>query len=203
MSELNMNEVVEVAEAVSESVDKQPELESTVEGVSLAETQADAVVEESPEVGEIGEGWQQRAEEAEARLVAVAEQLGEVEQTARELHEAIEVQRVGRLLDVELLRAGVSDLDAARRAVMHQLESTQSAGSGDSIEVEVGRLVTERPGLFAGESGVGGRIGGMGGVMRSRASGAQVEADRAADVARSSGDRRQLLRYLRLRRVSE
>lgn len=191
-----MNELNVTQEEAVESVlaDEAGSGEAGSGGEELAPTETEGV----------DASWQQRAEDAEARLAAVAEQLGEVEQTARELHEAIEVQRVGRLLDVELMRAGVSDLDAARSAVVGELASMEGeagSGSSDSIEEAVGRLLVSRPGLFAGEAGAGG-IGGAGGVMRSRASGARLEADRAAAAARSSGDRRALLAYLRLRRAS-
>ncbi len=137
--------------------------------------------------------WQERAESAEQKLAEVAVKLGEVEQSAIELQAAMESQRSGRLLDVLLLRAGVSDLDAARGAILERLEA-EGATELDEIEAQVRGLMAERPGLF----GAGGH--GTSGVMRSRGMGALTEAQRAAAEAKSSGDRRQLLRYLRLRR---
>ncbi len=167
--------------------------DAQVQGAAAVET-VDAMTEapSEPEVSD-SMSWQERAEAAEQKLAEVAERLGEVEKSATELHTAMESQRSERLLDVLLVRAGVSDLDAARGVALARLEDDRGSGA-DDVEGVVRRLMADRPGLF-GASGHG-----TGGVMRSRAMGALTEAQKAAEEAKSSGDRRQLLRYLRLRR---
>lgn len=135
--------------------------------------------------------WQQRAESAETALAQIAAKLADVEQTATDLHSAIESQRLARLVDVSLVRAGASDLDAARDAL-----SLSADANASQIEDAITRLRSQRPGLFAAAGS------GVQGELRSRAGGVITEAQQAADAAKSTGDRRQLLRYLRLRRSS-
>ncbi len=147
--------------------------------------------------------WRARAELAERRLLDVAGKLGEVERSARELYAAMETQRLERIGDVLLLRAGVTDLQAARAALADRLAAEQQEDADDEVAMEeqvgvmeaaVRSLAVDRPGLF------GGGHGPLQGVLRSTASGARSDVERAAEEARSTGDRRQLLRYLRLRR---
>ena len=170
-------------------------------------TEADDADEAAPsEPAEPEEGdaidWQARAQQAESKLSEVASKLGEVERAAHELYAAMEQQRLERICDVLLLRAGVTDLQAARSALSDRVEAERSEGDEreltldgqtSAIEAAVRSLVAERPGLFGGG-------GSLGGVLRSTASGARSDAERAASEARSTGDRRQLLKYLRLRR---
>ncbi|MEO0511420.1 MAG: hypothetical protein AAF108_00790 [Planctomycetota bacterium] len=102
-----------------------------------------------------------------------------------------------RDLEDRLRAAGAVDVEAASILVRALLE--REAGSSDgaplSVESAVEELVRTRPFLFNG----GGDGLGYGSAMAG-VTAAASDLDRVAERARATGDRRTLLRYLRLRR---
>ena len=159
--------------------------------------------------GESGGLWRQRAAESAARLAELEGSLAAAERATAVLQQTVEEVGRARLVDIALLRAGVSDLDAAREAIAAVM-STQRSGaqkaqaeqiaepaSEKGMTRVVDQLRRERPGLFSGGSAIAAHASGAAGEV-----GLAHEAVDAAQQARSTGDRRQLLRYLRLRRTA-
>lgn len=110
-------------------------------------------------------------------------------------------------LEYRLRSLGAIDVEAAAilvRAVLEK-DAAESDGAPLSLEAAIEELRRTRPFLFAAsQAGVGGNGagamagyagGGVGGGV-----GGGGELDRLAERARTTGDRRTLLKYLRLRR---
>ena len=133
--------------------------------------------------------YRRRAQAAERELEQVQEQLLEAQ---RELREACE--QVGRIerrqqVDQLLIEADAIDLEAARlltEAAIGQMDEADVAAVVDDLR-------RHKPYLFRQSNGSAGGLS-----PRPRASGPPL--DEAAAAAATSGDRRDLLRYLRLRR---
>lgn len=133
--------------------------------------------------------WRQRAAEAEQRMASLADRLASAERAAEELRMTLERTIRSRRVDIELLRAGVRDLEAGRALV--------DDGEPDVAEA-VRRAVATRPGLFAPR----GALSRAASAADAR-SGHDARRRRIADAARESGDRRLVLRYLRARRSAQ
>ncbi len=118
------------------------------------------------------EDWQQRALTAE--------------QKAGELATALAAQQRTHRLDIELMTAGAIDVDAAR------LLAQAACGDDPDISKAVSDLKQDKPFLFRTRPQPPGAMG------------AAAQPDdplmRVAEHARSTGDRRSLLHYLRLKR---
>ncbi|HRQ73234.1 MAG TPA: hypothetical protein PLU35_09425 [Phycisphaerales bacterium] len=120
-------------------------------------------------------------------LEGLAARLAEAERRAGDALAELERVRLEREIDRELLRAGAADVEAARDAL-----GEVAPGAAASAVAELRR---SRPALFARREGV-------------RASAASVTRrgaetiEELAAAARTSGDRRLLLRYLRQRRAA-
>ncbi len=120
-------------------------------------------------------------------LEGLAARLAEAERRAGDALAELERVRLEREIDRELLRAGAADVEAAREA----LGEVAPGGAAAAVT----ELRRSRPSLFARREGV-------------RASAASVTRrgaetiEELAAAARSSGDRRLLLRYLRRRRAA-
>lgn len=137
--------------------------------------------------------------ELEAARVA----LSEAEGTIRHLERRQQI-------DAALVEAEARDMGVAR------LLTEQAVSEMDEADVQaaVAELKKEKGYLFGGVNGgdeyqslrprTGAQArrggGGSGGVMSARVEGGNREAEVAAERAAVSGDRRDLLRYLRLRR---
>lgn len=133
--------------------------------------------------------WRQRAAAAEQQTLAMADRLAAVEAAAEDLRRMVGEGERARQIDRELLVAGVADLDTARTLVEAQITD------GATVLEAVSRVRERKPLLFAprgrsvrattvpaGDRANGGTIGDI------------------AEAARETGDRRILLRYLRMRR---
>ena len=138
--------------------------------------------------------WKARAEEAEAQVEQLQAKVGELETALEQAAETIShVERRGEI-DRELTSAKAMDLETARmltEAVIGEMDEPD-------VSIAVRELCDRKPFLFACK-----RHGQSGGVSMSPAArfGGDEELDGMASRARSSGDRSELLRYLRARRV--
>ena len=156
---------------------------------------ADAQEEEQADAGvqnATGPDWRARAEAAEERVAALGDRLGAVEAAAEDLRRIVSESEHARQVDRELLIAGVVDLEGARLLVEEQV------AAGVSVLEAVERVKERRPLLFAvrARGGVGVRATAMPAVERE---GSRPVAE-VALAAQETGDRRLLLRYLRMRR---
>ena len=153
------------------------------------------------------EDWQARAVRAETQVAELGDRLGAVEAAAVDLQRMVKEAEQSRSIERELLVAGVVDLEDARGLV----EAHVADGAG--VMESVMRVKERKPLLFAqggvrGGGGMGGRHGFGGGEVRATLVGMREEGKErgdesiasAAKVARQSGDRRMLLRYLQMRR---
>lgn len=133
-----------------------------------------------------------RAAEAERRAEALASRLAETERALAEAREALDASERRRQIEREVARAEALDVEAAvlltEAAIAHM----------DEVDVAqaVAELKRNRPYLFRSN-----------GRLRASAMSAHVAPGRgelveAAERARSSGDRGELMRYLRLRRAA-
>lgn len=137
--------------------------------------------------------WRARAEEAEERVATLEAQVLELESQLSSARETISsVERRGEI-DRELTAAKAVDLETAR------LLTEAAIGEMDEpdVAIAVRDLCQRKPFLFACRSG-GGRRGTA--MSPAPSGGAVDELDEIAQRARSSGDRSELLRYLRVRR---
>lgn len=143
----------------------------------------------SPEPADEAE-WRERAAAAEQQALAMADRLAAVEAAAEDLRRMVGEGERARQIDRELLIAGVVDLDAARTLV------EAHASDGATVLEAVSRVRERRPLLFASR--------GRGGVRATSLPVTEREGDgtlgEVAEAARETGDRRLLLRYLRMRR---
>ncbi|MFG0260541.1 MAG: hypothetical protein ACF8LK_09345 [Phycisphaerales bacterium JB041] len=130
----------------------------------------------------------ERAAAAEQRALAMADRLAAVEAAAEDLRRMVGEGERARQIDRELLVAGVVDLDAARALVEAQ------TGDGATVLEAVSRVRERRPLLFAARGG-GVRATSLPAGERGGGTLGEVAA-----AARETGDRRLLLRYLRMRR---
>ena len=162
----------------------------TQDGVPGAEAEGTAVRDPR----ERGDGQRGDLNEAEER--DLEERLREAEAELASLRaELASVQR-SRELERLLRDAGALDLEMAATMAEALVAQRVAAGeSGFGLTAAVGELARTKPFLFGAVSGSGSGAGAM-----SAAPTGGSELARAASEAKSSGDRRLLLRYLRLRR---
>lgn len=130
------------------------------------------------------------ASDASAKGPDLAERLAAAESAADELRAALADAERARRVDRELLIAGVVDLEGARAQVEARLTT------GESVPEAVRRVRERSPLLFAGR----GRGPNPAALPASDTPGEPL-AEAAAE-AMHTGDRRVLLRYLRLRRTA-
>jgi hypothetical protein len=137
----------------------------------------DATHGQEPAAEESGRDERRRAEEAERALKETRQQL---EQTERR-------QRIDELL----MEAETVDLESARMLTEAAVQQMDEA----DVQAAVEDLRQRKPHLFR-QAGGSGR-----GAMGAKAPGGSSERlDDVAETAAMSGDRRDLLRYLRMRR---
>lgn len=136
--------------------------------------------------------WKSRAEEAEEKLAACEARIGELESELSSANEAVvSTQRRGDI-ERELTAARAVDLETACLLT----EATIGEMDEPDVAVAVRELKSRKPFLFScSRHGVH-----VGSSMSAQAQGASDGLGRMATSARSSGDRNELLRYLRARR---
>lgn len=179
-----MSQVTEVTETIQPDQDQM-----TPDG-------AEASTEAQPDAGEkrvpVSESirYRRRAQNAEQQLEALQgeyEQISrQLEQTQRQLEQVERRQRIDQLL----IESEAIDLEAARLLTEAAVEQMDQA----DVDEAVTQLRRRKPYLFRRTSPI------SGGTLSPRLRGVSVELDEAAADAAASGDRRDLLRYLRLRR---
>lgn len=141
--------------------------------------------------------WKNRAMEAEEALSAAKERIAALEGELAQANESVkQVERRGQI-DLELTAAKAVDLETARLLT----EATISQMDEPDVSVAVRELCDRKPFLFAGDR-QGVHVGGvsMGPGYSSGVGDGSHELESIASQARSSGDRGELLRYLRVRR---
>jgi len=137
--------------------------------------------------------WKARAEEAESKVGELEARVHELETEVESAHASVKsVERRGEI-DRELTAAKTIDLETARLLT----EATISEMDSPDVAIAVRELCDRKPFLFASRdraSGFGVSMGPAG------SSSGDDELETMARRAKSSGDRSELLRYLRVRR---
>ena len=139
--------------------------------------------------------YRKRAQGAEKRSEALAEQLREVKSEAMKMAEQLNNIRVEQELMQKLAVAGAVDLEAAVLVTKARMEGESQADLDGVVE----QLKREKQYLFGNNSG--------GAAMAKRTAGAkdrmqnsQTILERAAKKAAATGNRTDLQEYLKLRR---
>jgi len=139
------------------------------------------------EIKSDGDGASGAGESGAADALRV--KLAETEKLLAQAREAVDASERKRQIERELWQEGAVDVETAAMLTEAAVAGMEKA----DVRAAVGELKKRKPFLFRG-SPARGAAAGMGG---------KVEGDglaAAAAEARESGDRRALLRYLRLRR---
>ncbi len=138
------------------------------------------------------EELRRRAEQAEERVLQLENELAELEQTLSETRAALDDAERRHEIDRQLVEADAVDLETARLLTE---ASVGQMGEGDVSEA-VSELKRTKPFLF--KRAARAQASAMSGALEC---GRCDELQDAAENARATGDRRTLLRYLRLRRT--
>lgn len=170
------------------------ESQTTVQQDTDAVADADAGADTNAGVtGAVGEArkYRKRAQAAEQSLSELQQQmqektarLGELEQTVADL------ERKGRV-DQLLVEAEAIDLESARLLTAMAIDQMDQPDADEAVA----ELRRRKPFLFRSQSRTSGALS-----ARQETSPASSAADRAADEAHCTGNRSDLLRYLRLKR---
>lgn len=134
--------------------------------------------------------WRSRAEAAEDQLRELETKLVEVEKQLGQTRSSLDAAERRRQIERELVQADAIDLESATLLT----EAAIGAMNAPDVALAVKDLRKRKPFLFRGASP---RAPAMAGAPR----GAPDDLGRAADEARTVGDRAALLRYLRLKRA--
>jgi len=137
--------------------------------------------------------WKAKAEDAEEKVGQLEARIVELERDLASANESVSsVERRGQI-DLELVAAKAIDLETARLLT----EMTIAELDSPDVSVAVRELCARKPFLFACKkpSMHQGVAMGPAGVRSG-----DDELESMANTARSSGDRSELLRYLRVRR---
>ena len=136
--------------------------------------------------------WKARAEEAEEKLAACEARIGELESEVASANEAlVSTQRRGEI-ERELTAARAVDMETACLLT----EATISEMDDPDVAIAVRELKARKPFLFACSK----HKVQVGASMSAHMSGEANGLGQLASSARCSGDRNELLRYLRARR---
>jgi hypothetical protein len=133
--------------------------------------------------------YRRRAQAAEQQLTDLQRQLGEASQALQETREQLEAAERRQRIDQLLIESEAIDLEAARLLTEAAVSQMDEADVADAVA----ELRQRKPYLFRNRRSVGG-MGARG------TGGTHLQLDEAARQASFSGDRRDLLRYLRMRR---
>jgi len=135
--------------------------------------------------------YRKRAQAAEQQLTGLQEQLQSAQQRCEQAEEAISSLERRQRIDALLAEADTIDIDAARLLTEAAVQSMDEPDVAEAVD----DLRRHKPYLFRAE---GGETGGL--ALAPRIEGFDDPLAQAAEQAQHSGDRRDLLRYLRLRR---
>jgi hypothetical protein len=137
--------------------------------------------------------WKSRAQEAEEKVSELEARVLELEGEVASANESVKaVERRGEI-DRELTAAKTIDLETARLLTEATIEEMDSP----DVSIAVRELCDRKPFLFASRQRANLQSVSMG---PTGGSGGDDELESMAMRAKSSGDRSELLRYLRVRR---
>lgn len=132
--------------------------------------------------------WEQKAAAASARAAELEAKLGDAEAELSKARTTLTTAERRHALQRELAGAGALDLDVATLLA----EAAIAGQAKPDVASAVAELRRAKPYLF--------RAALRSGVMSTAAGEAPAPIEEAAHAARTTGDHRALLRYLRLRR---
>jgi vacuolar-type H+-ATPase subunit I/STV1 len=135
--------------------------------------------------------YRKRAQQAEQQLAALQSRLDATREQYEQAEQALTTLERKQRIDALLTEADAIDLDAAR--LLTEV-AVQSMDEPDVAEA-VADLRRHKPFLFHAEPDTPGGL-----ALAPRDLGEEDPLAQAAELAQHSGDRRDLLRYLRLRR---
>jgi len=135
--------------------------------------------------------YRKRAQAAEQQLGDLQAQLSDAQQRAEQAEQTIDALERRQRIEQLLAEADAIDVDAARLLT----EAAVQAMDEPNIAEAVADLRRHKPYLFHPDSG-----DAPGLALSPQIEGADDPLAQAAEQAQHSGDRRDLLRYLRLRR---
>ena len=191
---INQNEELSVeTEQVGEAVPTMNEIDSDMEIVSGVESAQLVPVSEAIR-------YRKRAQAAEKKAEQLAEQLRQNELAQQQAQEKQDRSRQEMELTKELVAAGAMDVEAALLLAQRRMKSSSSKNELSNRQV-IEALRQERPYLFGGGVGEDFRLWSSptAGVRSGGNSGGRF-LSHLAERARSSGDRRDMQEYLRMRR---
>jgi hypothetical protein len=124
----------------------------------------------------------------------------QLEQELAATRAELDQERLTRQIESELRRAGATEAEAAAALVRERVREARGLGKDVDLRGVVAEIKKSKGVLFgAGVKPSGPLTSGATGAARSARASVQA-ATQAAEEARESGDRRALLRYLKLRR---
>ncbi len=147
--------------------------------------------ETSPHMVPVAESirYRKRAQAAEQELETLRSQLNDSHAELTQLRDTVSVMERRQKIDALLTDADAVDFEVARLLT----EAAVEAMDEPDVHLAIDELRRSKPYLFRSPRGVAGAMG----VRRYDP---HEQAEQAADAAARSGDRRDLLHYLRLRR---
>ena len=135
--------------------------------------------------------YRKRAQAAEQQLAEMQTQFEQLQQQREEAEQAITSLERRRRMDELLTDADAIDLEAARLLTEAAVQTMDEPDVAEAVD----DLRRHKPYLFRVESEMAGGL-----ALAPRFDGVVNPVAQAAEQAQHSGDRRDLLRYLRLRR---
>jgi uncharacterized protein YhaN len=138
--------------------------------------------------------YRKRAQSAEKKIEALAEQLAEAKSQTTRMCEELNNIRLEQQLTHKLVAAGTVDLETAVLIAKDRMEGQDKVDMDGMIE----QLRREKQYLFAGTSSAATTRKTAG--VKERAQSSQAILERAAKKAATTGNRTDLQEYLKLRR---
>jgi len=162
----------------------------------MSETEAEHNDGENSKLVPVAESirYRKRAQGAEKKAEALAQQLAEAKAEVRDLAEQLSNVRIEQELTRKLATAGAVDLETAVLIAKARMETEEEA----DLDGVIGELKKEKQYLFASTK-TAARAGKTAGV-KDRMQSSQTIVERAAKKAATTGNRTDLQEYLRLRR---
>ncbi len=136
-----------------------------------------------------GHQWRERAERAESKVNDLTDRLAQSESSLEQARHTIDAVELRRTIEHDLVEADAIDLETATILTQAALETMDEPDAAVAIQ----DLRRRKPFLFRSQSN---RPSAMSALSRP----GQGALDDVAESARRSGDRRELLRYLRMKR---
>ena len=157
--------------------------------------------------------YRRRAQQAEQRLGQIEQQLGELQTQVKaggeqltaaqverdEARRQLQASKMRLTLERQLARSGVVDVETAAVLLADRMDTTNPGAPGDepAIARAVEQLLLDKPFLIApGHAALPPKTA----AARAPSAGATAQLAQLAQRATSSGDRRAVAEYLRLRR---